>query len=314
MAKDERQTRRAIGGTLLIAALIGAAVLIFFLDDMLDALERRYEVVAIVEEAAGLVDGSPVWVGGKAVGTVTKLGFLPSGTDTTARVAVTLELPHGVRSQVRTDSRAHLTSATPISARAVNLTPGSEAARVLEPGDTLRAEASPTAAELTSRAAGVRSGLGAALEELQELAPAARVRFEQTRVALQGIDLALAEARQMQSDLQANPGLSLLRDPAFAASLDRARAHAAELPVVMAQLRARSAETREAAAAFARLQARADSLSRGLDAAAALLETPGGSALRFQQDSALIRALDDARTELDSLIAEARRNPLRFVF
>jgi hypothetical protein len=124
----------------------------------------------------------------------------------------------------------------------------------------------------------------------------------------------MLEARQLQSDLEANPGMALLRDPSFAASLERTRGHAAELPLMLGRLRDSTGPAVQVQAAIARLQLRADSLSTQLAAATAALDNPNGTLSRMQQDTAIMRAVNAARAELDSLMADMRRNPLRYVF
>jgi phospholipid/cholesterol/gamma-HCH transport system substrate-binding protein len=308
------QTRRTLKGILIMLGLLGGALFVFFLEDILGAFERRYTIVALVPDAPDISRGTPVWVGGKAVGAVTTVAILPSSVDTMGRVAVTLELPRHVQPQVRTDSRVRLTSISMISENAIDILPGSAAARQLVDGDTLRTDPRPTAAQLTARAAIVRSELDTVLAAVRTLAPIAAARMEDTRRAFAGMDAAMAEAQRLRTDLQANPGLALLRDPAFQASLERTRGYATELPATIAQLRERVGEAGEIGPALARLQARADTLSAQLTAAAAMLEAGEGTLGRMQHDTALVRAVNAARASLDSLVAEVRNNPLRFVF
>jgi phospholipid/cholesterol/gamma-HCH transport system substrate-binding protein len=313
MAADERQNRRVLHGALLIAALLASAVLIFMLDDLVDMFRRDYAVVAVVSDAAGITDGSAVWIAGKEVGTVTTVAFLPSGPDTTARIALTLELPRRLQAQVRRDSPVRVTSATLIGARVVDILPGSATAPAAAPGDTLRQRKRLSADEVTARAAAVRAGLDSVMAELRPLAAPASARIADTQRALAAVELAMAEATRLQADIAAGPAAALLADTAFTAALDRVRSHADALPLLIEQVQVRSAATGEVRAALARLQARAAALSAALDAATAQAG-PNSSLARFQQDTALSRALTAARAELDSLLAEVRRNPLRFVF
>jgi ABC-type transporter Mla subunit MlaD len=313
MAGQERQNRRVQHGTLLIVALVAISVLIFMLDDIIELFRRKYEVVAIVRDAAGIVDGSAVWIGGKEVGVVTTVAFLPAGSDTTARIALTLELPRRLQDQVREDSRVRMTSARLIGARAVDIVPGSATAPVLAAGDTLDQDSRRSVKRLTAQAKDVRTSLDSVLTELSALAPTAQLRLAQTQQAFASLDLAAAELRQLRGDLAASPGSALLADPGFSAALDRARGHAAELPAAIAMMRERSGPAAEVAAALAQLQTRADSLAARLDTAAAMVG-PNSSLSRFQQDSALAGALRAAKMDLDSLVVEVRRNPLRFVF
>jgi ABC-type transporter Mla subunit MlaD len=312
--RETRQRRRPLWGGLLLMALLATAVVIFFLDDIVAAFERHYELVALVPDAPGIAAGTPVWVSGRRAGEVKTVAILPTTLDTLGRIAVTMRLPLHVQQQIRADSRVRITSVNMMSEAVVDILPGTPHAALKEPGDTLRLEARPTAAQLTARAADVRADLDTVLATFASLAPPARARMQQTERILAELDGAMLEVQQLRSDLAGNEGLAALRDPAFRASLERATAHAAELPRAVAALRERADGPADVQAALARLQLRADTLRLRLDAAAAMLNDPLGLTGRMQRDTALARAVDAARASLDSLVAEVRRNPLRFVF
>jgi hypothetical protein len=124
----------------------------------------------------------------------------------------------------------------------------------------------------------------------------------------------MVEAQPPQIPVAARPASALLRDPAFDAALRRTREHAEELPRLIERARGSAGGAADVGAALARLQARADTLADRLAEAGAALDNPNGTLARMQQDSALVRAIHAARAELDSLVADARRNPLRYVF
>ena len=303
-----------IFGALIVLALLGSAVLIFFMEALLGAFERNYTVHVVLPGVTGLAAESPVWVSGNDVGRITAVGLLPSGGDTLARVIVAVELPVNVQQHVRADSEVRVTSIGPISEKVVDILAGSPSAPILPPGDTLRQTPGPSPAQLTARATEVRADLATVLAELQEQTPAIHARLQQTERAFASLESVMGEARRLQLDLSANPGYALLQSPAFAASLEGTRAHAAELPVMIGRLRNSTGPAAEVQAALARLQLRADSLRTQLTAALVVLDNPNGTLSRMQQDTAITRALTAARMELDSLIADARRNPLRYVF
>lgn len=279
---------------------------------MFAALERRYSVVVVLDRAPGLINGSPVWVGGKEVGRVKSVGFLPGGTDTIVRVAVTVELPRSARTQVRTDSRARLTAARLIGEQVIDLQPGTPAARVLRQGDTLRMLTQRSARDLAAQAAALRAHVDSTLRNAQQLGPSVRARIVDTDRALASLLAAIADARRLQSSLAGSSALAALRDTAFTGSLQRSREHAAALQLLLREGTQRDTLQGEVRTAMARLRVRADSLSALLDAAASSMS--GGFLLRAQRDSALLRAVTAARAQLDSLIAETKRNPFRFFF
>jgi phospholipid/cholesterol/gamma-HCH transport system substrate-binding protein len=314
MGKEPRQTRRVLLGSLLLAGLIGSALLIFFLETLVRSLRSTYTVVAVVQNAPDLTTGSPVWIAGRHVGEVQRVGFAPASGDTMARIAVVMELPRSVQSQVRTDSRVRLTAESLMGGSVVDILPGTADAPVVGPGDTLRQAARPTASQLAARAARLKADFDSVLATSRELSPALRVTLTRTERAFQGLDLVMQESGRLQRDLADNPGLALLRDPAFAASLARVSATADELPRLFGELTRADGGAAQVGAALGRLQARADSLAGLLAAASDALVTPNGTLLRLQQDTAIQRAIAAARADLDSLIADVRRNPLRYAF
>jgi MlaD protein len=314
MVHDARQRRRAWYGGAIVLVLVALAGFIFFLDDIIAQFERRYAVVVVMSRAPGLQYGSPVWIGGKEVGTVTAVGFLPHGADTLANVVVTVDLPRAARHHVRADSRVRLTATRLIGEPAIDVVPGTPTAPVLAPGDTLRQRQYVSRAELSLTAAAIRAQLDTTRRALQRLAPRMHARTQQTRRALAALAATIAQVRSLRSAVAASPNLSLLGDPAFLAALEHSRAQTAELARMIGVWREHTTETGEIRLAVERLQRHADSLRAQLDATAAALQAGNGSLGRAQRDSALSRAVEAARAELDSLIAETRRNPLRFIF
>jgi ABC-type transporter Mla subunit MlaD len=313
MVKDARQSsRRALYGAGLTVLLITSALLIFFLNDIIHAFDRRYALVVVMPSAPGITEGSPVWIGGKVVGEITTIGFLPSGGDTTETLALTVDLPRRQQRLLRTDSRARLTSDRMMGQPVIDLVPGSSGARILSDGDTIHIEKHMSADDLRQRAGIVRAELDTTMQLMRQLAPPLRARLTQTRRVFRSLEVAMVDARRLQRDIGASPNFGLMSDPALQAALERSRANAAELSSLIASFRERMATQSELRATVTRLQQRADSVRTILDETSKLLDA--GFLGRMQNDSALQHAMHAARAELDSLIAETRRNPLRFFF
>jgi phospholipid/cholesterol/gamma-HCH transport system substrate-binding protein len=313
-AARSRQRRRVLAGTLLLVALIAGSLLTFFLDVLLERFERTYTIHAVLPGATGLAAESAVWLSGREVGRVSSVGLMPSGADSLARVIVDLRMPLNVQSHVRRDSEVRVTSIGPMSDKVLDISAGTAGSAVLSPGDTLRSAPQTTAMQLAQRSAAIKVSLDTVVAELMSFGPAIRARLEQTERSFAGLDAVMVEADRLQADIAANPGLALLQDPSFAAALDGTRRHAAELPVMIRRLGDSAGPAGEVRAAIARLQLRADSLNTQLTAAVTALDNPNGTLSRMQQDTAITRAINDARAELDSLMADMRRNPLRYVF
>jgi hypothetical protein len=303
-----------LAGALIIAGLVALLAATFVVNRVMLFFEDRYTIVAIVPEAPLLTNGSKVWIGGKAVGTVEGIGFLPHDADTVSRISMRLNLPTSVAQQVRRDSRVRITTARLVGERVVDIIPGSPGAPMLREGDTLKQRNAVTVAQLTATAATVKAQLDTALVDVRAIMPLVHARLAETQRVFATLDGAMADGKKIAADARSGPGLTLMHDPAFAASIQRVRGHVAALPPMFSSMREKSASSAEARAAFGRLQLRADTLGKQLALISDMLNSPNGSAARFRQDSALVKALRAARTDLDSLMAETRRNPLRFIF
>jgi hypothetical protein len=62
-----------------------------------------------------------------------------------------------------------------------------------------------------------------------------------------------------------------------------------------------------------RMQANAERLSLAIDHLQTLMKENNGTMYRMSADSALLKTLHGVKAQLDSLIIEAKKNPLKFV-
>jgi len=313
MSTYRDQDRRAIAGTLLILGLAAVGLAIFYLDVIQRALRPTYSVHVLLPDAPGIRPGTPVTVAGIEAGRVTRVALAPVNSDSLAKAVLTLELGTAVRPQVRRDSDVRLRQTRLLGDPIVDVVPGSLAAGALPPGDTLRGRHRPDPAAALARA----RDLGAAFDSLrgpaQRLAAAWQATQPAAVAAARRLSAAQAELRSLGAAYRTGPLAARLQDQEWRAAIGRTRTAAAELR----SLFRRGAGLREAAVLgpeLARLAARADTLSREFHRLEAALTTPGGVPAPLGRDTALARALRAARAELDSLIVETRRNPLRFFF
>ena len=312
MTSRRRQGRPATAGGLLILGLIGLALLITFADGIRRGLRPTFRIHVLLPEATYVRAGTPVTVAGVRAGRVAGVALAPLDDDRAANAVIGLELESAVRSQVRRDSQVRLRQRRFIGDPVVDLIPGSPTAAALAPGDTLRAGLRPRPDDALSLA----RGLLPALDSLQRAAADVGALWQATRPAAVHLTAraaaAQAQLRILGDAYRTGPLSQWMRQEEWRAALARTRAAGAALRQLFRNGRrpddgalgpelARLATTAEALAAeFARLEA-------ALASPAALPTSPG-------RDTALASALRSARAELDSLIAETRRNPLRFFF
>jgi hypothetical protein len=310
MPTPRRQGRRELLGAATVLLLGALALAVFFLDRLRLLLLGTFTVVALLPRAPGVRAGSPVWVAGVPEGRIRSIALLPPGNPL-ARLALDLQLRGSVQGQLRRDSRIGFGSATIVGERVLDLLPGSRRSPALADGDTLRAGPLVEPGQVLDQARALRLGLDSLALETAGL----RQRLARRGPALQRLARQAGRARKELARLRgAAPGLAgwaKLAQPG--GPLPRLHRSTAELEQRWA--RARAGVRRDP------LGRRISALRRPLDRfqeeyerLQALLRRPAGSARRLETDSALEQAFQGVSARLDSLVTDARRRPLRYVF
>lgn len=308
-----RQGRQVAIGAAIIAALTLVALLIFFLSDILRHARDTYHLVAVFEQAPRLRVGSEVWIGGYPVGHVARIEFLYPDPDGGGRLALILEIPTRFRSFIRRDSYVRVSGYRLLGDPAVDVVPGSPDQPQLQPGDTLRAFPHLTLDQLLAKGNAARAALDSLRASVAALDPLVRARAPSFARAGAALDAARAEYGRLAEQFDGGALELFLQDSAWRASLARLEAASRQIRDALRQAR-RPTPTGDPGAALQGLVRRTEPLSQQLDHLKALLAHPDGSLGRLAQDSALVTALRRARAQLDSLAAEARADPLRFIF
>jgi ABC-type transporter Mla subunit MlaD len=286
------ETRRVLMGSALIAGILAVSAFVFLLGNVRSFLQGRYELIVVFANAPRLRVGSPVWIGGHEVGRVTAIGLLPVRADSTPRVAVHVEIPRKHQSLLRGDSRARLTSARMIGESVVNISPGTEATSALEPGDTVHSL--PTANLLS--AFQIWRGFQSAIDSLVRVSRVLQPQIAQRKPQLVRLAASVQHTRAEFTRVTDMLGKSSITDMITGGELQAALGNLGK--------------TAQDRSALGRMSTHADSLSAQLNS---LREQLGrGTAQRFVRDSAIQKTLRKTQLELDSLMAETKRNPLRF--
>jgi hypothetical protein len=316
MVDPRRQPHREIIGLIIILVMIIMAVSIFFLDDIRSALKDTYQLVAVFRDAPRLRPGSLVWIAGRNTGRVDKVELLPPSSDSMKRVAIRLELPRDVQHILTRGTQLRLTSARLIGDPVVDLTPG-PAGPPLQEGDTLLLTAPErTTAELMAEFTTVRASLDTLLSDARSL----RTRVDRRAVQLRRVQAqasqAGAELSELQRQLDSGTGTLglLMNDPEWSRTLERVQSNG-----LLIKEATRTAQDRANAAlgdSIRREKLMRDmrELSLQISTLQKLANSPNGYFGRSQRDSALAKAMHGARAQLDSLMTEAKKNPMRFVF
>jgi ABC-type transporter Mla subunit MlaD len=210
---------------------------------------------------------------------------------------------------VRADATVRITSASLAGEAAVDILPGSADAPPAQPGDTLRTQPVLTSAELRARIAAVRLASDSLRMESRPLAAAARERMVTIARVQDGFARVQAGLDELSRTMAASPAASFARSDEIERAIERLRLAGA----TVTDAGAAGSGVRRTIAAFQPLSAHTAELRARLDSLTAR-GTPNGTLARLQSDSALAVALRRTRAQLDSLIADARANPFRYVF
>lgn len=142
--KLSRGTHRASQVRVGLVAIAGFLLLVlgvYQVGRLFDVFAPRYVLVTLVENSAGLMAGAPVTLAGQRIGQVDDVSFIPVHERAgDANIRVRLAVNRGVQDQIRSDSRAKLRTQGLLGDRFIDITPGSPALRMLEPGDTIVSE------------------------------------------------------------------------------------------------------------------------------------------------------------------------------
>jgi phospholipid/cholesterol/gamma-HCH transport system substrate-binding protein len=307
-------TWRSVSGGIVAVVAITALVVSVLKYARTGALRGdKFRLYVAVPDAANILKGSEVWLNGRRVGTVTAIEFAPASVPLDERVIIVSEVLTKIRSDIRLDSRASLRSGgTIIGAPVVYLNAGTLATRAVAPGDTLRGVGKSDFEIAASRAT-------EALAELPGIMSDARVIMANAKSA--GARLSAIAGKEGESSVGSNSRALMLKL--------RSGRGSAGLLMRDEELRRRVAGTMAASDSLRSLLStrmaevgrfrRDSSLSRSVrtlredvSSLRALAKSPDGTVGRITTDSALVRGLDSLFAELTALMADIKKNPLRY--
>lgn len=158
-------------GALLMGALALLAVGVLLVGEVGHVFGNRYRLVTMMRSGAGLVPGAAVQLAGQNVGQVESIQWIDPADrpDSGKTVLMSLAVNREVQGQIRTDSRARIRTQGLLGDRVVDITPGSAGADVLQPGDTLSSEEPLDYQEILEQASGAVTGLTDLATRLEEL-------------------------------------------------------------------------------------------------------------------------------------------------
>ncbi|MFQ5848760.1 MAG: MlaD family protein [Candidatus Methylomirabilales bacterium] len=129
--------------------------------------EEQYTLRAAFRDVQGLVVGAPVRLAGLTVGTVRSISFGSDLAD--PRIHVGVAVDRQFQSRIREDSEATIGTLGLVGDKVFEITVGSESAKVLQPGETLRAMEPVDFPRLVARGGEVLESLAGASRALKAI-------------------------------------------------------------------------------------------------------------------------------------------------
>jgi hypothetical protein len=307
-------TWRSVSGG--IAALVAIVVLLFVVLTYARTGALRgdkFRLYVAVPDASDVLKGTDVWLNGQRVGTVVGVNFAPPSAPVDARVIIVADVLTKVRDQIRYDSRADLRSGgTIIGAPVVYLSAGTLASRSVAPGDTLHGAGKSDFEIAASRAT-------EALGEVPGILSDAKIIMANAKTTGSRVGGIIREGDRRSFVEQSSAWMQKLsssrgtlgrfrRDDALQRQLEGTMAASDTLRALLASRMDEMGRFRRDSTLGRSVQLLRDDVAR----LRTLASSPTGTVGRVTTDSALTRSLDSLFVELSVLMADIKKNPLRY--
>jgi phospholipid/cholesterol/gamma-HCH transport system substrate-binding protein len=302
-------------GIVCAAAITGGALAILFFGRVGMLHGEKFRLYVTTDAARGLIRGSEVWLDGQRVGNVTGVDFRPATASSKERLVLNLEILDRSRSLIRKNSRVQIQAGTSVIAeQVVYIQSGTLTATEIADGDTLHATEQTDVEAMSSDAALASRELPAIMSNVKLLG----AQLDATQEALSAIigdDSRMAAVRKRASRVMASlSGSSGSIGPAFGAReavlhrVERARAGVDSVRALLSSNEHSLGRFRRDSTILRQVsQIRAE-----LAEVQRLALSPDGTIGRIRTDSAIVRAIRRDLAQLDSLIADIKKHPLRY--
>jgi phospholipid/cholesterol/gamma-HCH transport system substrate-binding protein len=311
-----------------VLVVVGALLLaygVYRVGKIFDVFASRYTLVTMVSSVIGLREGAPVTVAGQRVGQVKTIAFIPverkRGDN---NLVLELDIAEEVMNQIRRDSRAFLRAQGLLGDKYIDISAGTTGSAVLAEGDTITAEPTMDIEAFMARGGAVLDSASRMVADLRQIS-SSLVRGEGTLGQLLTNDVLYARlvgaTTQLQGTLDQldNPNGTfgrLLRDPTAYNRLVSAvsRVDSIGQGIMRGQgSLGRLIATDDLYRSLFGTVAKADTAVAGLAGTINRMTTGGGTLQKLTTDPKLYDEFLKAVVDLQTLIADLRANPKKYV-
>ena len=308
--------RDLIVGMITAAGVIVAALLILVYGRVGLLHGSKFTLYVVTDAARGVIRGTEVWLDGQKVGVVKGVSFRTPDNPVGERLVLALSILDKDRERIRRDSRVQVRSgASIIGDRVVYIASGTTRVPGVADGDTIHAGEQADLEGMTSDAALATRELPAIVENVKLLAD--QLQTAQGTLGALGIEGGGRESMQLR--LKTSRVMSRLSTGTFGRALNGREdlmAHASQIMSRVDSIRALVGSDQHSLGRFRRDSTLVLEIRRAraeLAEVRRLASSPNGTIGRFRADSAIVRNIHRDLAEVDSLIADVKKHPLRYI-
>lgn len=310
---------------LLIGIIAGAAIVLAAVATLVFARVgslhgKTFTLYLTTDAARGVISGTEVWLDGQKVGLVKNVGFRPPSADPHQRIVVSMQVLERARAQIRQDTRAQIRSgSTLIGNQVIALSSGSSNAAPVANGDTLRSQPQTDVESLASDASSATQQLPGILANVRLLMGQLHSAHSSVGAFAQeggGVQLRRLEATSGRVMHQVSGATSGRGTAGLAMHSDLLQRRTREVMAEVDSIRALVASNQHSLGRFQRdstLIVTLDSVRAEVATLQQLANSPRGTIGRLKTDTAITANIARARASVDSLLADFKKHPLRYV-
>jgi phospholipid/cholesterol/gamma-HCH transport system substrate-binding protein len=305
-------------GIIFAASILAAAILILVFGRVGELHGKKFTLFVTTDAARGLIRGSEVWLDGQRVGSVNGVDFRPATTSTKERLVIALRVLEDARPHLRRNSKVQVRAGLNIIGdQVVYMSSGSLDQPAVIDGDTLRATEQTDMETMTSDAALAAKQLPGIIENVKLIG--AQLKSAQSTLGAFGANpdgAGLGPLRERTAELLRTFGDSLGTIGLAIHDGAQWRAVAVGALASVDSIRRLLTSDRHSLGRFRRDTTLLQDVSRIKNQLAELQRiaaSPKGTIGRWHADSAITISIQRGRVALDSLMADMKRRPLRYI-
>jgi hypothetical protein len=305
-------------GIIALAAIVGVALAILTFGRVGTLRGKKFRLYVATDAARGVIRGSEVWLEGQKVGLVKSVAFRPATAPPKERLILALDILEKDQPRVRLNTRVQVRpGANILGDRVVYLWDGTVKTRPVVDGDTLRAFEQNDMEELSSEAALAAREFPGIIENVKLMA--LQLKGAEGTLGALGLDGGSSDMRRIHarathlfSHLADSTGSFGLARDASSDFTERARRAMAQID----SIRTLFSSDQHSLGRFRRDSTVLLEITRTRTELAdlrRLAASPNGTFGRLRSDSAIVRAIQRDLVAIDSLKADMKKHPLRYI-